>query len=107
LATLGNIHQSPDRVDKEIDTIGLKLYSGQGNYFDKVVPQAKRLRLSLNLPFPEVRDPRGLTKDVTNLGRWGNGDVEVGLETLADLPYVMGLVEQAFEHQMGNGDAVS
>jgi predicted transport protein len=48
-----------------------------------------------------------LAKDVTNLGRWGNGDVEVGLETLADLPYVMGLVEQAFEHQMGNGDAVS
>ena len=41
--------------------------------------------------------PRGLGKDVTNLGRWGNGDVEVGLTTLDELPYVMGLVRQAFE----------
>jgi predicted transport protein len=22
-------------------------------------------------------DPQGMTTDVTNLGRWGNGDVEV------------------------------
>ena len=54
--------------------------------------------------FPEVYDPNGLCKDVTNLGRWGNGDVEVGLETLEELPYVMGLVRQAFEKQMGNGE---
>jgi len=54
-----------------------------------------------------VNDPRGLGKDVTNLGRWGNGDVEVGLESLADLPYVMGLIEQAFAAQMGNGDTAT
>lgn len=78
-------------------------YKAETNFVD-VVPQAKRLRLSLNMRFPEVYDPKGLCKDVTNLGRWGNGDVEVGLETLEELPYVMGLVRQAFEKQMGNGD---
>ena len=80
-------------------------YKAETNFVD-VVPQAKRLRLSLNMRFPEVYDPRGLCKDVTNLGRWGNGDVEVGLETLEQLPYVMGLVRQAFEKQMGNGVGV-
>jgi predicted transport protein len=40
-----------------------------------------------------------LAKDVTNLGRWGNGDVEVGLETVADLPYVMGL-ENSIENMI-------
>jgi uncharacterized protein with ParB-like and HNH nuclease domain/predicted transport protein len=77
-------------------------YKAETNFVD-VVPQAKRLRLSLNIPFSEINDPKGICRDVTGLGRWGNGDVEVGLATLDDLPYVMGLVRQAFEKQMGNG----
>lgn len=32
-----------------------------------------------------------------------NGDIEVGLSKAEELPYVMGLVRQAFEKQMGNG----
>jgi predicted transport protein len=36
------------------------------------------------------------------MGRWGNGDVEVGLASLDDLPYVMGLVRQSLEKQLGN-----
>jgi len=55
--------------------------------------------------FHEVDDPSGVCRDVTDVGRWGNGDVEVGLATVEELPYVMGLVRQALEKQMGNGDA--
>ena len=77
-------------------------YKAETNFVD-VVPQAKRLRLSINMPFAEVNDPKGLCKDVTNLGRWGNGDVEVGLKSLDELPYVMGLVRQSYERQMGDG----
>lgn len=77
-------------------------YKAETNFVD-VVPQAQRLRLSINLTFAEINDPKGLCKDVTNLGRWGNGDVEVGLKSLDELPYVMGLVRQSFERQMGDG----
>jgi predicted transport protein len=77
-------------------------YKAETNFVD-VVPQAKRLRLSINMPFAEINDPKGLCKDVTNLGRWGNGDVEVGLKSLEELPYVMGLVRQSYERQMGDG----
>ncbi len=79
-------------------------YKAETNFVD-VVPQKKRLRLSLNLHFHELHDPRGLAKDVTKLGRWGNGDAEVVLSKPDDLAYVMGLVRQAFEKQMGNGEA--
>ena len=79
-------------------------YKAETNFVD-VVPQKSRLRLSLNLHFHELHDPRGLATDVTNLGRWGNGDVEVALSKPDELPYVMGLVRQAFEKQMGNGEA--
>ena len=77
-------------------------YKAETNFVD-VVPQQSRLRLSLNLRFHELHDPRGLARDVTNLGRWGNGDAEVALSAVDELPYVMGLVRQAFEKQMGNG----
>lgn len=77
-------------------------YKAETNFVD-VVPQAKRLRLTLNLEFPEITDPKGLCRDVSGLGRWGNGDVEVGLASLAELPYVIGLVRQSLEKQMGNG----
>ena len=74
-------------------------------HFVGVIPQKSRLRLTLNLHFHELHDPRGLARDVTHLGRWGNGDVEVALSRPEELPYAMGLVRQAFEKQMGNGEA--
>ncbi|WP_419590645.1 DUF5655 domain-containing protein, partial [Thiolapillus sp.] len=92
-------------LDPVVSEEFLKLYvayKAETNFVD-VVPQAKRLRLSLNMPFPDIDDPKGLCKDVTGLGRWGNGDVEVGLSSFDGLPYVLGLVRQSFEKQMGNG----
>ena len=78
-------------------------YKAETNFVD-VVPQAKRLRLSINLDFHELHDPREIAKDVTNLGRWGNGNVEVALESEEEIPYIMGLVRQAFEKQMGDAE---
>ncbi len=75
-------------------------YKAETNFVD-IAPQAKRLRIFLNLPFAEINDPKGICKDVSNVGRWGNGDVEVGLASLAEIPYAIGLVRQALERQMG------
>lgn len=80
-------------------------YRAETNFVD-VVPQAKRLRLSLNMGFAEINDPKGLCEDVTGLGRWGNGDVSVGLKSLDEMPYIMGLVRQSYERQMGDGGPV-
>ena len=77
-------------------------YKAETNFVD-VVPQAKTLRLSLNIGFHEIDDPHGLCKDVSGLGRWGNGDVEVRLSKIDEVPHVMALVRQAFERQMGTG----
>lgn len=93
-------------LDEVVHEEFLKLYvayKAETNFVD-VVPQAKRLRLTLNMAFSDIDDPRKLCVDVTDLGRWGNGCVEVGLETEADLPYVMGLVRQALERQLGEDD---
>lgn len=75
-------------------------YKAETNFVD-VVPQTKRLLLVLNLGIADIEDPKGLCRDISNIGKWGNGDVEVGLNSLEDLPYVIGLVRQSFDRQMG------
>ncbi|WP_254564795.1 DUF262 domain-containing protein [Oscillatoria sp. HE19RPO] len=84
----------------------LKLYVAyklESNFVD-VVPQAKRLRIYLNMRFTEINDPKGICRDVSGLRHWANGDVELALASLEELPYILGLVRQSLERQMGDGE---
>jgi len=92
-------------VDEEFKKLYVA-YKAETNFVD-VVPQKSKLRLSLNMEFHEITDPRNICKDITGLGRWGNGDVEVNLKSAEDVPYVMGLIRQAFECQMDSTTALS
>lgn len=74
-------------------------YKAVTNFVD-IVPQKSKLRLSLNMSFDQLDDPRGMGKDITGLGRWGNGNVEIALADAADIPYVMGLIRQSLTLQM-------
>jgi len=96
-------------LDECVREVILKLYiafKAETNFVD-VVPQSKRLLLIVNLDFPDVDDPRKICRDVTGMGRWGNGNTEVMLEKLEDLPYIMGLVRQSLERQLGDEESES
>ena len=73
-------------------------YKADTNFVDVVV-QNSRLRLAVNMKFADVVDPKGICKDVTDVGRWGNGDVEVALDSLDELDDVMKIIEQALKQQ--------
>jgi uncharacterized protein with ParB-like and HNH nuclease domain/predicted transport protein len=108
--TAGPMRELFDALRKSVLTLDpcvneefLKLYvayKAETNFVD-VVPQAKRLLLVLNLSIDDIEDPKGMCRDISNIGRWGNGDVEIGLSTVDELPYVMGLIRQSFDRQMG------
>ena len=76
-------------------------FKAETNFVD-VYPQASQLRLTINMQFHEIDDPRHLCRDIT--GHRLNGDVALTLKKLEELPYIMGLVRRAFEKQMGNGE---
>ena len=78
-------------------------YKAETNFVD-VIPTKSHLRLSLNLRFHDLNDPKKRARDITNIGKWGNGDADVCITKQDELPYVMGLVRQAFEKQMDNGE---
>ena len=78
-------------------------YKAEKN-FVYISPQSSRLRLSLNMNFSEVHDPKGFCKDLSRDQGWGVGSVVLGLTNLDELPYVIGLVRQSLESQLGSGD---
>jgi predicted transport protein len=51
------------------------------------------------MKFADVIDPKGICKDITGVGRWGNGDVEVFLDSLEGLDDALAIIEQAFRLQ--------
>jgi predicted transport protein len=75
-------------------------FKAETNFLD-VIPRKARLVLSVNIPFESLHDERGLAEDVSLKGHWGNGPTEIVLDEESDFAYVMGLVRQAYEHQMG------
>jgi len=73
-------------------------YKLDTNFVD-IVFQKQRLRISINMKFTEVNDPNGICKDITDLGRWGNGDVELFMEHQDELEQIMEIVKQSFDAQ--------
>ena len=89
-------------IDASVKEEYKKLYiafKSNTNFVD-IVPQKARLRLTLNIEFNQIDDPMGLCLDVTDKGRWGNGDIEVGISKMSELDNVMDLIQQAFDIQM-------
>ncbi len=102
LALYQSLKQRILNIDSSVIEEYKKLYiafKSTTNFVD-IVPQKSRLRLSLNMAYPDIIDPKNLSKDVSSLGRWGNGDVEVGLSNINDLDDIMELILQSFEAQM-------
>jgi uncharacterized protein with ParB-like and HNH nuclease domain/predicted transport protein len=75
-------------------------YRVRDNTFVSVVPLRSALKLYLNLPFNEVHHEGAFCRDVSNIGHWGVGDVEVKVEKFSDIGRVMPLVEKAYRRQL-------
>lgn len=73
-------------------------YKLDTNFVD-IVFQKQRLRISINMKFSEINDPNGICKDITGIGRWGNGDVELFMEHQDELDQIMEIVKQSFDAQ--------
>ena len=89
-------------LDEGVSETFLKYYIAyklDTNFVD-AVPKAKGLRLSINMRYKDIDDPKGMTEDVSGKGRWGNGEVSVHYRKLEDLPYVMSLIRQSIDNQI-------
>lgn len=66
------------------------------NFVDIVVKKTK-LKLHLNMKNGTLNDPKKFSRDVSNIGHWGNGDYEVEISRASDIGYVLSLIRQSYD----------
>jgi predicted transport protein len=71
-----------------------------GKNFCEIWIQVNKLKLWLDIAPADLSDPQKLGRDVTKIGHWGTGDVEVTLENPAHLDAVVTLVGQAYRQTL-------
>lgn len=79
-------------VQPKKQTIGFKV---NNNIFCDIVLQGKGLKIYVNLKSGELQDQKNVSRDVSNVGHWGNGAYEFNLADLEDIDYILSLLKQS------------
>jgi predicted transport protein len=88
-------------IDQAVYEDVLKLYvafKADTNFVD-VIFRSSGLRLSINLAFSDLQDPKNLAVNIKDKGRWGNGEVSFDVDSKDDITYAMFLIRQAYNRQ--------
>lgn len=81
----------------DIEIVSKKLYIAfkKNKNIADVVIMKKGVKIFINLKKSQLDDPKGLMKDVSETGHWGNGDYETIVANTMNLEYIMSLIKQA------------
>jgi predicted transport protein len=71
-----------------------------GKNFCEVRPQSKEIKIWLDISYSDLDDPKKLSRDVSNVGHYGTGEVETKLGNLSELDDLMYLVEQSYKQTL-------
>ena len=82
-----------------IEIIPQKFYIAfkKGSNISDIEIQKKGLKIFINAKIGALDDPKGLAKDVSNIGHRGNGDFQIQIENDKDLEYIMSLIKQVIK----------
>ena len=67
----------------------------KGKIFSDICIQQNNLKIWINLKKGYLDDPKKLSRDVSNLGHWGNGDYELTVSDTKNIEYILSLIKQA------------
>jgi predicted transport protein len=62
-----------------------------------ILIQKGGLKIYLNKKRTELKDPKGITRDVSSIGHWGNGDYEIKVKDDRELEYILSLIKDIIE----------
>ena len=71
-------------------------FVGNTNIIDIQI-QRSALKIWLNLCKGELDDPKGIARNVSNIGHWGNGDYEIKFSNDENIEYILSLIKQAYK----------
>ena len=85
----------------EVEIVPRSHYIGfkrKTNFVD-IAFQKNALWLWINLPKGDLDDPKGLSRDVSSIGHYGNGDYDLKINPESDLDYIMFMIKQSYKRQ--------
>ncbi len=65
------------------------------NFIDIII-QKSDLKITLNLKKGDLDDPKGITRDISKIGHYGNGDYEISIKDNKDLEYILVLISHSY-----------
>jgi len=88
ILNLGDIRVKPNKQNIA--------FVGKRNIVDIVI-QSKKIKMYLNMKYPDIDDYKNIVRDITGIGSWGNGDCEVNFSSIDDIDYLITLVKQSYK----------
>ena len=86
-------------LGSDIEIVPRKEYIGfkRGSNIVDIEFQKKQLKFFINMKKGKLDDPMYISRDVSNVGHYGNGDYEVRVNKDSDLDYLMVLIKQSYK----------
>lgn len=84
-----------DNFEIQPKKLYLAFFVGKGIVY--IHPQKNALKVWINLKKGELDDPKNLTRDVSNVGHWANGDYELQMKNDENLEYILSLIKQSLK----------
>ena len=62
-----------------------------------IYPMKKQIKIWFNCKWGSIKDYKNLTRNVSNIGHWGNGDYEISLTNSEEIEYLFDLIKQVYK----------
>lgn len=88
-------------IGPDIEILPRKMYIGykrKSNFFSIYIGK-NELWCWINLKKGDLDDPKGICRDVSNIGHYGPGDYDLTIKSDSDLDYIMFLINQSYKKQ--------
>ena len=85
-------------LGSDVEIVPRKEYIGfkRGSNFVDIEFQKKQLKIFINMKFGSIPDPMNISRDVSKIGHYGNGDYEIKVNGDTDLDYLMVMIKQSY-----------
>ena len=89
-------------LDKNIQKVYTKhyvAYKFEYCNFVEIIIYKWSINVLLDIPFDNIVDERELCEDISNIGSWGTGNVQVKVRNDVDIDYIMELIKQSLDNE--------
>lgn len=85
-----NLHDNLESDPKKVRIA----FRYDGKVVCDIAIQKRGLKMWINKKKGELNDPKDITRDVSNIGHWGNGDYEIHIKDDSQLEYILSLIKE-------------